>query len=322
MGIQPCCGSGTYHDLKSGCNKTNALWIFFHQKYFTTLKKNQPQSSRRFVRTPQKRMEQASYVYIDGVKLPTSVNEVWTVSRIDQVHREMYINNMIAERCRDAKDTVTQEMINELLVDLYIPPNKWYPLNIFGLPNYSITKSGKLKKNKTDRVVKGTVHAHGNVRHSLTNSAGTTQEYADRLVAKMFLGPPPALSSIVRHKDKNLRNCNVDNLEWINKKKQEPQAAAEEAKTVYMVPSMNAAPPRPPRRAPLEDDNVFSKVSATLARLKQEQGNSPLNEKITCTTKTVSLITFEEVGKIETPAKSPSKDDIKDDDAGWFVKVD
>lgn len=258
-------------------------------------------------------MEQASYVYIDGIRLPTSVNEVWTVFRIDQVHREMYINNMIAERCRVAY-TVTQEMINALLADLYIPPNKWYPLNILGLPNYSIKKSGKLKKNKPDRRVKGTVHAHGNVRHSLTNNAGTTQEYADRLVAKMFLGPPPTLSSIVRHKDRNLRNCNVDNLKWINKTKQELRAA--EAETVSFVPSMSAAPPRPPRKTPLVDDEVFSKLSATLARLKQETSD----EKISCTSKTVSLITFEEDGNIATPARTPSNDNIKDDDAGWFAK--
>jgi hypothetical protein len=234
-------------------------------------------------------MEQA-YVYIDGIRLPTTADEVWTVARIDEVHRERYIEKILDDR-RRVPYPVTQEMLDAVLVDLYIPPNEWYPLNILGLPNYSITMTGKLKKNQPDRIVKGTVHERGNVRHSLTNSDGHTQDYADRLVAKMFLGPPPTPSSIVKHKDDNLRNCRVANLKWGTKKKtvSPPPAsttvttATKTLKTKPAVATSTSAPPAPPKRAPVLDDAVFSKLSASLARLKQDAANLPLVQTVKTT---------------------------------------
>ncbi len=78
-----------------------------------------------------------------------------------------------------------------------------------------------------------------------------------------------------------------------------------------------SAPPPPPRRgAPLVDDKVFSKLSATLERLKQETAGSLPNEKIICKSKTSALATLEEE-EIEVPAKTTSYDDIWED--GGFV---
>lgn len=78
-------------------------------------------------------------------------------------------------------------------------------------PRYSISNMGRVKNNKTGRVLK----------HSLVNGypvvkLNNTHNYKiHRLVAKYFIANPDNLPQ-VNHKDRNRQNNIVENLEWCN----------------------------------------------------------------------------------------------------------
>jgi hypothetical protein len=140
----------------------------------------------------------SGYVWIGGQKLDDDTGLAWTIALIETAYYNL---------CR------ANGQLNP-------PPLEWYPLNILCYPNYSISKRGKVMNNQLDRLVEGFWHESGKRRVSITDINHRKQyEYVDRLVAKMFVGPPPHPTAIIRHLDGNADNCEVSNLIWVVAKK-------------------------------------------------------------------------------------------------------
>jgi hypothetical protein len=215
-------------------------------------------------------MIRAKHIYIAGQKCPDSSNRKWTDAEIDAAY---------AIVCQSLG------LVNP-------PPNQWYPLNILGY-NYSITKRGHLKNNKFDKLIEGTVHKRQR-KFKMTNDSGVRQvtEYAGRLVATMFLPPPPSNTfSIVCYHDKNPLNCDVFNLYWACEKIDGP-VGKPSAKVVRPPKAlMNKTPTIHFQRTPNPAENDEAIAAATIAARIKEAWNAP----VATTTKSTKPPTFPEM---------------------------
>ncbi len=80
---------------------------------------------------------------------------------------------------------------------------------------YSIYKDGKIKNNKTGRVLKPYLTNNGYQQVTLCNETGKKKFYIHRLVAQAFI---PNFGNLeVNHKDGIKTNNSVDNLEWVTR---------------------------------------------------------------------------------------------------------
>lgn len=89
---------------------------------------------------------------------------------------------------------------------------------VVGFKQYKVTDCGeiigvlghKLKQNETH---------HGYLRVGLFKNGRAHNKYVHRLVLDAFLYPRPAHASLgevqTNHKDRNKKNNNIDNLEWV-----------------------------------------------------------------------------------------------------------
>jgi hypothetical protein len=160
-------------------------------------------------------------IYLAGVRYLDPRDRQWTAAEIDAA---------CAHLCQTSPGQPNP------------PPNKWYPLNILGYSKYSITKTGRPKKNKSNRKLKGAVQKDPyKMRFTLTNDNGEqVDEYACELVAKMFFPPPPPLSKpgsvMVRQHDRVTLICDASNFHWKCDKqpKVEPAVVKLSAKSIQL----------------------------------------------------------------------------------------
>jgi hypothetical protein len=200
-------------------------------------------------------MIRAKYIYIDGVSYPDSSNRKWTAEEIDAAY---------ASVCQS-------------LGRLNPPPNEWYPMNILGYSNYSISKhKHHIMNNKFNRLIEGTIY-NNQYKFKMTNDSGEKQktEYAGRLLARMFLPPPPSNTSpMVCYHDRNPMNCNLFNVYWKGQKIEGP------------VGKPSAKPIKPPKeqktpviihfqRTPNPAENDEAIDAMTIARQVKEAWNKP-----------------------------------------------
>lgn len=81
-------------------------------------------------------------------------------------------------------------------------------------PNYSASNLGRIKNNKTNRILKPK-KVRGYEYICLRKDNKNLCKQVHRLVAKAFI-PNPENKPLVNHKDYNRGNNCVDNLEWIS----------------------------------------------------------------------------------------------------------
>jgi len=106
--------------------------------------------------------------------------------------------------------------------------------NIINYENYSISNFGRLKNNKTNRILKTFLAGSGYEYCRIINEDGDKKSSIHNLVALMFIGERPNDYDI-DHKDNNKLNNNVNNLQYITKSqnisKIPPQAKCRKNKT-------------------------------------------------------------------------------------------
>ena len=83
-------------------------------------------------------------------------------------------------------------------------------------PNYSITKDGKIYSHKRKRFIIPS-QSDGYYRTIISNDEGKKHYLIHRLVAETFI-PNPDNKFQVNHKNKDIKNNRVDNLEWVTDK--------------------------------------------------------------------------------------------------------
>ncbi len=106
-------------------------------------------------------------------------------------------------------------------------------------PRFEVSNTGKVRRASDKQVLKGTYTQKGDYYRVHLNKFYRV----NRLVAIAFIPNPNNLPD-VHHKDKNTRNNNVDNLEWItkadnnkseNKNKRKPSVQFTEIERIYIL---------------------------------------------------------------------------------------
>lgn len=87
------------------------------------------------------------------------------------------------------------------------------------IEDYTITKSGEVINNHTNRIVKPQLNGKGYYRVSI----GGKLQFVHRLVADKYI-PNPEGKPQVNHKDGNKLNNSADNLEWVTNKENRSHA--------------------------------------------------------------------------------------------------
>lgn len=85
--------------------------------------------------------------------------------------------------------------------------------------NYAVSNTGKIKNVKTDRILRPVRNTFGYMQIGLNKNGKTSFRLVHRLVAQAFIPNPENLSDVT-HKDYNKENNIVENLEWVNHKKE------------------------------------------------------------------------------------------------------
>lgn len=83
-------------------------------------------------------------------------------------------------------------------------------------PNYSVSNTGKVKSNKTDKILKEGLGSHGYYTVTLYKDGIGKSHTIHRLVAKSFLDDYSEYLE-VNHKDESKTNNSVQNLEMCNR---------------------------------------------------------------------------------------------------------
>ena len=89
----------------------------------------------------------------------------------------------------------------------------WKPLRNF--PNYEASTEGRIRCIRTQRIQKPTYMPKGYIQVSLYKNGRSHSVKVRRLVADTFLGERPGMD--IRHKDGDISNCSVDNLEYVTR---------------------------------------------------------------------------------------------------------
>lgn len=82
---------------------------------------------------------------------------------------------------------------------------------------YQVSDLGRVKRVKTNRVLKGSEDSWGYLKVNLSKNNIKSQQIIHRLVAQAFI-PNPDNKSQVNHIDENKTNNMVSNLEWMTAK--------------------------------------------------------------------------------------------------------
>lgn len=105
----------------------------------------------------------------------------------------------------------------------------WFPLIDFD--NYEINKQGIVRNKKTKNFIKSNSSTGGKERVVLQRNGTTRGFMVDELVAKQFIANPNGYI-IVRHKDNNMANSCVGNLEWVECINEEYEKAKRDNKVI------------------------------------------------------------------------------------------
>lgn len=85
-------------------------------------------------------------------------------------------------------------------------------INKLGRQNYEVSNLGKVRNQKTGRILKAQISKDGYVRLYINNKSVLMH----RLVAECFCEKSDDTFNIVHHLDNDKQNNNSDNLEWCN----------------------------------------------------------------------------------------------------------
>jgi hypothetical protein len=88
---------------------------------------------------------------------------------------------------------------------------EWRPIDDY--ENYSISSTGQVRNNKTERIMKLDLRPNGYYQVGLSKNGKTKTYYPHRLVALAFIPLEPG-KDFVDHKDGHPENNSVENLRW------------------------------------------------------------------------------------------------------------
>lgn len=91
---------------------------------------------------------------------------------------------------------------------------KWENIKSFTM--YAISNTGKVKNNKTNKILKPRIKKSGYIEYVLYKKHKPYYVLAHRLVATHFI-PNPSKFEMINHKDENKQNNFEDNLEWCDR---------------------------------------------------------------------------------------------------------
>jgi NUMOD4 motif/HNH endonuclease len=83
-----------------------------------------------------------------------------------------------------------------------------------GYENYSVSDLGRVRNDKTGRIMKTPATVKGYLHLNLVKETGKSIVLVHRLVGKTFI-PNPENKPQINHIDGNKKNNNVTNLEWV-----------------------------------------------------------------------------------------------------------
>ena len=89
-------------------------------------------------------------------------------------------------------------------------------ISITNYPNYSVSKDGKIKSIRFDRLLKPSFNDSGYGYVNLSNEGLIKSTAVHKIVIEHFKGAKPSENYVVDHKDGNKRNNHIDNLEWVS----------------------------------------------------------------------------------------------------------
>jgi hypothetical protein len=202
-------------------------------------------------------------VYIDGFPISDVYGCSWTPELVDRAYIWLRNSGLIPIK--------QFELIPE-----------WYPLNIIGFPNYSVSKDGRLLRNG------GTNHngTYGSsnrdsYKFSMIDPITNVRKYiqAHIVIASMFLPPIPiseqAKSKLI-HIDGNPKNNRVENLKWVNSKYEQ----------------LNPIPSIPPKNKQGDNANWFSHLNIIVStpiepKPKENRRNRYILKQIDVNTKII-----------------------------------
>jgi hypothetical protein len=92
---------------------------------------------------------------------------------------------------------------------------EWKLLN--RIPHYEVSNKGNVRSLRFNKqkLLKACETKDGYLLYCLADNKKKHTSYAHRLVAEVFLDPPASNQLVVNHKNKNRKDNNVENLEWI-----------------------------------------------------------------------------------------------------------
>lgn len=96
----------------------------------------------------------------------------------------------------------------------------WINLSHLGYPNYSISDTGKVRKNISGKEILGSVITNGYRQFLLSHSGVVKAEYVHRLVLLAFRGIPKDRSITADHINRNKLDNNLSNLRWATREEQ------------------------------------------------------------------------------------------------------
>ena len=82
--------------------------------------------------------------------------------------------------------------------------------------NYSISNLGRLRNNKTDKILKPQLNTHGYYFVTLCSDGNKYQKLIHKLVGELFI-PNPLNKSCIDHKNNIRLDNNVTNLRWAHR---------------------------------------------------------------------------------------------------------
>lgn len=97
----------------------------------------------------------------------------------------------------------------------------WKSLDSLGFPKYSISSHGKVTNTTTGKIIKPTIRESGYHRIAIIDTNGKRLTLTvHKLVATLFIGPPPSNQHTIDHIDRDTTNNYYGNLRWATNEEQ------------------------------------------------------------------------------------------------------
>ena len=88
--------------------------------------------------------------------------------------------------------------------------------SIINYPNYAVSKDGRIKSIRFNRILKPSYSDSGYAYVNLSHGGLIKSTAIHKIVIEHFKGLKPAENYVVDHKDGNKTNNHIDNLEWVS----------------------------------------------------------------------------------------------------------